>query len=293
MKRAVKQVQCRICGLGFRRFATQPEGKRGWLCSHDCRRQATLQDRGANCVGCGARFYPPSQSGFCGNDCRLHAMRAASAKTCKNCGQSFTGKNGIYCGKECWRQHCRKCAKCWGECAWCGKECRLDQRWRGDRGGGRYCSLHCKQSVNGLRDWVRQKLKHVRRRAAVADSSGQRDGWGEAIRAIISKHRWQTREATQAAKWRMRCGIMATMNRYRQTKPKAQCDNEGEMIGTVESEGATWDSVCLALIRKTSKKYRNSTASQWLRVLHNKTKNVKQRMIRKAERLRQQACTPE
>lgn len=270
-----KTVICKICCKAFERFAAQPEGKHGWRCSSECIREDAKRRNAKVCVECNRRCIT-TRAKVC-VDCKTRAESVA----CEFCGAvcQKTKNKHQFCDRNCRRKFLRRTSVTVGECKWCGKEYKRWMYATGERGGGQFCSPHCKHSSKRLKQYVRQKS----RQAATARGSGRlSEQWIVKRLKQLAEH---TRQLTEDEQWLRKIESVSGVNRYREEQAVATHVQDWTKHNRNQNNdwkyGGAWGRIVYSELKRLRKQTNNSTGQLWMLWLVNRISSMRKRMRRK------------
>jgi hypothetical protein len=267
------------------RNPSQPRGKRGWLCSKECRGNRRLRLYGNRCQVCDGLYckHPSAKDrGFCSLACSKKSTTEANSHACEGCQSVITSNR--FCSKGChaeWKR--REVSR---SCLFCSKTFYRRSLSRKQPKPGSsvvmhnaFCSKKCAKKFTAYEAARKARCKCGMKTGAIETTClncKKRRAW----------ERWCFNESNKTygfghveKTWHEKLCSMINANRYRE--PKIQTKK------TKKTRIVTWDQSCKTM--KTTLR-RKTKVKQWDKKIHNWLTNSRKRMNRKAVRLRSKVC---
>ena len=268
-----KIVVCKVCSETFERFASQPEGKYGWRCSAECVAEDAKRRNARACVQCGT-FSVNGKVKICA-DCK----RKPVTSKCEFCDSvcTMTRSKKQFCNKYCRRKFLRRASVTICECTWCGKDFKRWMFATGERGGGKYCSQHCKHSAKRLESYIKQKSKA----AAKLQSNEQ---W---VYTQITEMEKKQQPKTEEQLWVQKINSVCNVNRHREAMAAnyqiAEWRKKERNQANDWKYGGAWGRIVYLELKRLKQQQQQSQKQdyQWFLWLTSVCSNQRKRMKRK------------
>jgi hypothetical protein len=270
-----KTVICKICCKAFERFATQPEGKHGWRCSSECIQEDAKRRNAKVCVECNRRCIT-TRAKVC-IDCKTRAESVA----CEFCGATCqkTKNKHQFCDRNCRRKFLRRTSVTVGECKWCGKEYHRWMYATGERGGGQFCSMHCKHSSKRLKQYVRQKSRQA---ATFAAYRKIHEHWIACRLNVLEK---EHAEKTEEQQWAEKIKSLCAINRHREKQTtgtdRSKTTKHERNRQSDWKHGGAWNRIVFFELQTLKAKANLTEEELWFMRVFNQLCSQRKRMQRK------------
>lgn len=270
-----KTVVCKICCKAFERFATQPEGKYGWRCSSECIQEDAKRRNAKACVKCN-RLCITTKAKVC-FDCKTRTESAV----CEFCGDTCnkTRNKHQFCDRNCRRKFLRRVSVTLAECKWCGKDFKKWIYAKGDRGGGQFCSQHCKHSSKRLKQYVREKSGQAVTFAAYRKIN---EHWIACRLKVLEK---ENAEKTEEQQWAAKIHSLCNINRYREEQKagvdRSRATKHKRNLKSDWRHGGAWNRIVFSELQTLTAKVNQTEEQLWFMRVFNQLCSQRKRMRKK------------